>query len=107
MHCIDNDFKLVATSLNEMQFELYDLENDPKESNNLANTKPELFKNMKSEYLEWSSSVDSSVLGRDYPENTLLDQPERHFWMTDDRYKPYLDEFIKRPEYEKRIKRTK
>ena len=74
---------------------------------NLANTKPELFKNMKSEYLEWSLSVDSSVLGRDYPENTLLDQPERHFWMTDDRYKPYLDEFIKRSEYEKRIKRTK
>ena len=39
----------------------------PKESNNLANTKPELFKNMKKEYLEWSLSVDSSVLGEDYP----------------------------------------
>ena len=104
---IDNNLKLIATSLINEEFELYDLENDPKESNNLANTKPELFKNMKSEYLEWSLSVDSSVLGRDYPENTLLDQPERHFWMTDDRYKPYLDEFIKRPEYEKRIKRMK
>ena len=104
---IDNNIKLIATSLINKEFELYDLENDPKESNNLANTKPELFKNMKSEYLEWSLSVDSSVLGRDYPENTLLDQPERHFWMIDDRYKPYLDEFIKRPEYEKRIKRMK
>ena len=104
---IDNNLKLIATSLINEEFELYDLENDPKESNNLANTKPELFKNMKSEYLEWSLSVDSSVLGRDYPENTLLDQPERHFWMIDDRYKPYLDEFIKRPEYEKRIKRMK
>ena len=104
---IDNNIKLIATSLINKEFELYDLENDPKESNNLAKTKPELFKIMKSEYLEWSLSVDLSVLGRDYPENTLLDQPERHFWMTDDRYKPYLDEFIKRPEYEKRIKRMK
>jgi len=104
---IDNNLKLIATSLINEEFELYDLENDPKESNNLANIKPELFKIMKSEYLEWSLSVDLSVLGRDYPENTLLDQPERHFWMTDDRYKPYLDEFIRRPEYEKRIKRTK
>jgi arylsulfatase A-like enzyme len=104
---IDNNLKLIATSLINEEFELYDLKSDPKESNNLASTRPELFKNMKSEYLEWSLSVDSSVLGRDYPENTLLDQPERHFWMTDDRYKPYLDEFIKRPEYEKRIKRMK
>ena len=104
---IDNNFKLIASSLKNQQFELYDLENDPKESNNLANTKPELFKNMKSEYLEWSLSVDSSVLGRDYPENTLLDQPERHFWMTDERYKPFLEEFIKRPEYQERIKRGK
>ena len=104
---IDNNIKLIATSLINKEFELYDLENDPKESNNLANTKPELFKNMKREYLEWSLSVDSSVLGEDYPENVLFEQPERHFWMTDDRYKPYLEEFVKRPEYEKRIKRMK
>ena len=104
---IDNNIKLIATSLINKEFELYDLENDPKESNNLANTKPELFENMKREYLEWSLSVDSSVLGEDYPENVLFEQPERHFWMTDDRYKPYLEEFVKRPEYEKRIKRMK
>ena len=62
---------------------------------------------MKKDYIKWSLSVDSSVLGRDYPENILFDQPERHFWMKDDRYKPYLKEFVKRPEYEKRIKRSK
>ena len=104
---IDNNFKLIATSLINEEFELYDLENDPKESNNLANTKPELFKNMKSEYLEWSLTVDSSILGKDYPENILMEQPKRRFWMTDDRYKSFLEEFIKRPEYEKRIKRGK
>ena len=104
---IDNNLKLIATSLINEEFELYDLENDPKESNNLANTKPELFKNMKREYLEWSLTVDSSILGKDYPENILMEQPKRRFWMTDDRYKPFLKEFIKRPEYEKRIKRGK
>jgi hypothetical protein len=104
---IDNNFKLIVTSLTNQQFELYDLENDPKESNNLADTKSELFGTMKKDYIKWSLSVDSSVLGRDYPENILFDQPERHFWMKDDRYKPYLKEFVKRPEYEKRIKRSK
>jgi hypothetical protein len=52
-------------------------------------------------------SVDTSVLGKDYPEKVLLDQPEPHFWMTDERYKPFLEEFIKRPEYQERIKRGK
>ena len=104
---IDNNLKLIVTSLINKQFELYDLENDPKESNNIANTKPELFKKLKSEYLEWSLSVDSSVLGKDYPEKVLLDQPEPHFWMTDERYKPFLEEFIKRPEYQERIKTGK
>ena len=104
---IDNNFKLIVTSLTNQQFELYDLENDPKESNNLADTKSELFGTMKKDYIKWSLSVDSSVLGRDYSENILFDQPERHFWMKDDRYKPYLKEFVKRPEYEKRIKRSK
>jgi hypothetical protein len=62
---------------------------------------------MKREYLEWSLTVDSSILGKDYPENILMEQPKRRFWMTDDRYKSFLEEFIKRPEYEKRIKRGK
>tara|TARA_B100001057_G_C22676293_1_gene881933 strand:- start:234 stop:488 length:255 start_codon:yes stop_codon:yes gene_type:complete len=45
---IDNNLKLLATSLINEEFKLYGLENDPKGSNNLVNTKPELFKNMKS-----------------------------------------------------------
>lgn len=102
---IDNDFKLVATSLNEMQFELYDLEIDPKESNNIATANPHLFEKLKDKYLEWSLSVNNSVNGKDYPENMVLEQPKPHFWMQDARYEPYLKEFSKRPEYENRIKR--
>ena len=102
---IDNDFKLVATSLNEMQFELYDLEIDPKESNNIATANPHLFEKLKDKYLEWNLSVNNSVNGKDYPENMVLEQPKPHFWMQDARYEPYLKEFSKRPEYENRIKR--
>ena len=102
---IDNDFKLVATSLNEMQFELYDLEIDPKESNNIATANPYLFEKLKDKYLEWNLSVNNSVNGKDYPENMVLEQPKPHFWMQDARYEPYLKEFSKRPEYENRIKR--
>ena len=102
---IDNDFKLVATSLNEMQFELYDLEIDPKESNNIATANPHLFEKLKDKYLEWNLSVNNSVNGKDYPENMVLEQPKPHFWMQDARYEPYLKEFSNRPEYENRIKR--
>ena len=102
---IDNDFKLVATSLNEMQFELYDLEIDPKESNNIATANPYLFEKLKDKYLEWNLSVNNSVNGKDYPENMVLEQPKPHFWMQDARYEPYLKEFSNRPEYENRIKR--
>ena len=102
---IDNDFKLVATSLNEMQFELYDLEIDPKESNNIATANPHLFEKLKDKYLEWNLSVNNSVNGKDYPENMVLEQPKPHFWMQDARYEPYLKEFSKRPEYENRTKR--
>jgi hypothetical protein len=45
---------------------------------------------MKREYLEWSLTVDSSILGKDYPENILMEQPKRRFWMTDDSYKSFL-----------------
>ena len=43
----------------------------------------------------------------DYPEGKVLNNPERHFWMNDDRYKPYLKEWINRPEYRDRILRSR
>ena len=40
---------------------------------------------------------------KDYPEGKVLDNPKSHFWMEDKRYEPFLNEWIKRPEYRKRI----
>ena len=102
---IDNDIKLVVTSLTQKKFELYNLKNDPKESNNIANINSELFMTMKEEYLKWNETVNSSILGEDYDEKIVFNQPESHFWWFDKGYKNYLKEFLKRPEYEQRIKK--
>ena len=59
---------------------------------------------MTKEYLEWNKTVNSSILGEDYVEKIVFDQPERRFWWFDEDYKIYINEFIKRPEYEQRIK---
>ncbi len=102
---IDNDIKLVAISLSEKKFELYNLKNDPKETSDISNINSDLFTKMKMEYIEWNETVNLSLLGEDYPEKIVFDQPESHFWWLDEDYKFYLNEFIKRPEYEQRIKK--
>lgn len=101
---IDNNVKLMVTSLSEMKFELYDLLNDPEESNDIANLNQDLLESMKNEYLEWNETVNLSVLGQDYAEKIVFDQPKSHFWWFDNDYKIYINEFIKRPEYKNRIK---
>ena len=101
---IDNNIKLVVTNLNEMKFELYNLKNDPKESNNIADTNSELFMTMKDEYLKWNETVNSSIIGKDYAEKIVLNQPES-LLVFDKGYKNYLKNFKTR--YEQRIKRAK
>ena len=87
------------------KFELYDLKNDPKESIDISKTHPDIFEVMKKEYLVWNNSVDASLKGKDYPEGKVLSQPKTRFWMGDENYKIYLEEFILRPEYERRIRK--
>ena len=65
---IDNDFKLIATSISEKKFELYNLRTDPGETQNISTENPRLFTTMKEEFLSWNQSVDSSFAGLDYKE---------------------------------------
>ena len=104
---VDNNFKLVATSIQKKEFELYDLENDSGETTDLAAQNPMIFNQMKKDFLKWGKSIDSSLDGIDYPEGKVLKNPERHFWMNDDRYEPYLEEWLNRPEYRDRILRSR
>lgn len=104
---IDNNFKFIATSIQKKEFELYNLENDSGETTDLATQNPMIFNQMKTDFLKWSKSIDSSLSGIDYPEGKVLKNPERHFWMNDDRYEPYLEEWLNRPEYRDRILRSR
>lgn len=62
---------------------------------------------MKSKFLEWNASVDACIQGMDYPEGEVLaDHPDTHTWMEDPRNEPYLDEWVKIPEYESYILRS-
>ena len=70
-----------------------------------SNVRTTIFEEMKKEYLVWNNSVDASLKGKDYPEGKVLSQPKTRFWMGDENYKIYLEEFILRPEYERRIRK--
>ena len=101
---IDNNFKLVVTSIKKNNFELYDLLNDPKESLNISSSYPIVFQEMKDEFMEWNKSVNESINGNDYNEE-FINEDGREWWPSDERYKPFLNDLIKRPEYTEYIKR--
>ena len=104
---LDNNYKLIATSVKKNDFVLYNLENDPIEAQNIAKENPMVFEKMKMEFKKWNQTVELSMMGKDYPEGKVLENPKPHFWMKDDRYKPFLEEWSKRPEYRDRILRGK
>ncbi len=97
---IGNRYKVVASNINQPKFEVYDLQQDPREQNDLAASQPELTARLSRELLAWNESVQASVAGKDYPEGRLLpgDQTTRP-WPTSPEYKPFLPELQKRPEY--------
>lgn len=53
-------------TINEKGFELYDIQNDPGEKDNLADEFPELVDEMYSEMRTWQESVLNSLTGADY-----------------------------------------
>ncbi len=101
---VDNNYKLLTQDLSEGTFELYDLENDPAETQNLVEQEPELAARLQDVLQAWSRSVDSSAAGQDYAEGLLDDsESEPRNWMTLEEYKPFFEEWKKRPEYASRL----
>jgi arylsulfatase A-like enzyme len=91
---VDNGFKLLTNDLTRGLFELYDLDNDPNETQDLSATQPERFEKMKAELLAWSASVDASFAGQDYPERSVTPaDPEPTAWYEAPLYQPYLAEW--------------
>jgi len=107
---IDNDYKILSFPKNPRgkkpaRVELYNLSRDVSESNNLIGSEPETTKKMKKLLRSSVKSIESSVKGNDYPEGKVKSpQPPRIFWTDVDAYKPYFNQWRKRPEYKSRLK---
>ena len=104
---VDNNYKLVTLEVGSGQYELYDLEKDPNETTDLFNQQPETAGRLQAAFEAWSSQVEASIAGVDYPGGTVdPNQPERRPWWEDEAYNPYLEDWKKRPEYAERLKRA-
>jgi arylsulfatase A-like enzyme len=97
---IDNDFKLLTQEIGSGNYELYNLVQDPKENQNLAEADPAVAARLQAQLEAWIRSVDGSVAGMDYPEKSAdSSEPEPILWTDVEAYKPYFEEWKKRPEY--------
>ncbi len=99
---IDNNFKLVTLDYQQGEYELYDLSNDAQETKNLINELPDIALRMQKAFEAWNQTVELSFAGKDYPEGQLtrLD-PEPIWWWNHLGYKPYINTWKRRPEYQK------
>ncbi len=101
---IDNRYKLLTTKLGSGKFELYDLIDDPAETNNVFAEKPELSNRLVGELLEWNQSVDRSFAGKEYPAGRVdPSHPSPRFWTEVEAYQPYFPEWKNRWEYASRL----
>ena len=95
-------------------YELYDLNKDPSESNNLlkdnrsknsgSKTSEALAEKMISLLKASNESIEKSMNGKDYPEKSVNEgQPKRQFWTEVDPAK-YFSQWKNRPEYKSRLR---
>lgn len=86
--------KLVTQNHAKDDFELFDLEADPKEANNLAATQPEILTQMKQKFQTWNSGVQASFEGKDYAAGKVTPpDPESVNWFEAPAYKPWLTQW--------------
>lgn len=105
---IDNRFKIVANNVGEKQYLLFDLENDPAETKDIFLEKPEIAGILQAKLEVFIDSVHNSKRGADYPKGRVAkDGPHGRFWFDTPEYKPYLSEWMQRPEYRRYKKRVK
>jgi arylsulfatase A-like enzyme len=83
---VDKEWKIVQGSGKE-EFALYNLDEDPSESMDLREQHPEIYKRLVDQYTEWSTSVDDSVAGKDYPEGHVKDTPKPIRWTEHPKFK--------------------
>lgn len=107
---LDYPYKLIESAEpgRAVSHELYHLENDFGESDNLFDREEEaaVASRLRARMEAWQGSMRASVEGADYPEGRVLPgEPEPRFWMGEKAYRPYLDQWRQRPEYGERLRR--
>lgn len=88
---VDNRYKLLSENLSKGQFQLFDLEADPSESRDVFAENPAIAARLKRELPAWSTSVDESFAGKDYPEGRVAPpDPEPIQWADHPDYRRFL-----------------
>ena len=105
---VDHRYKLVTDNLERGEFQLYDLQADPHETNDLSAAQPDVFARLKQQLLAWNETVEASFAGRDYPEGRLAPpDPEPQAWYDTPAYQPYLPAWKDRWEFKPYMDRQK
>lgn len=97
---VDGNYKLIVNNIEDNDCELYDLELDPFETNDIYSN-DSLSVRMFKYYKEWNSSVDNSILGGDYSAGLLEVDCGRTLWINSPMYDKYLDCLSQRKEYKR------
>jgi arylsulfatase A-like enzyme len=104
MAIVDNGWKLVSQLKGQKrEIELFNLEKDPSESNNLFMPGHYQVRRLRKILQRERSSIDKSVSGNDYKQGNVTIQPPRIFWTELPEYQKYFPEWKKRPEYKSRL----
>jgi arylsulfatase A-like enzyme len=103
---IDHRYKLLTDNLESGEFQLYDLEADPREANDLSVSQPDVFARLKQQMLAWNETVEASFAGRDYPAGRVTpSDPEPQSWYDTPAYLPYLPAWQERWEFKSYLER--
>jgi arylsulfatase A-like enzyme len=94
---IDNNIKLVVHDIKNLVFELYNLSDDPTESNDISKINTDLFEEMKNEFINWNETVNIEI-----SKIKIIDPVH---WRDNEKYSPFFDQWTERKEYSRYIKR--
>ena len=76
---------------------------DPTESKNEFRPKHPQVIRLRNIIVKARKSIEKSILGRDYPEESVLPQPPRIFWTELKEYQNFIPKWKNRPEYKPRL----
>lgn len=101
---VDNRYKVVSKDVSKGQVQLFDLVDDPAESNDLSESKPKIAARLGKQLSEWNESVEKSFQGKDYASGRVdPSEPEPRTWTNMEVYQPYFDQWRTRWQYSKRL----